>query len=369
MRIALLTPELKPAYGWASYALDLANALSSQGIEVVALTQSGASETVSAAAAIEIRPVLPQLMPPVRGFARRSLTAITSVRRAAADCDLLHATAEPYALLAALAAGSRPMVTTAHGTYVPMLARRRGIGRLYRMIFRRSHLIAVSNYTATQVRAALPGVEVTVIRNGVHFAKFQVPQPPPDKTGPTILASGGVKSRKGTHLLIEALARVRELIPDAQLVVTGGQTDVDYLERVRQRVEQLGLESCVHLVGMIPEADLLAWYQHADVFALPSLSIGGKFEGFGLVFLEASASGLPVIGTTGSGVEEAILNDKTGLLIPQNDVPALVETISRLLQDAALRATMGAAGRDYARSQDWAAVAGRVADEYRKILK
>jgi len=100
------------------------------------------------------------------------------------------------------------------------------------------------------------------------------------------------------------------------------------------------------------------------VFALPSLSVGERFEGFGLVFLEASASGLPVIGTTGSGVEEAIIAGETGLLVPQDDPDALAGAIARLLQDEPLRARMGAAGRAYARTQDWSAVAGRVKDVY-----
>jgi phosphatidylinositol alpha-1,6-mannosyltransferase len=368
MRIAVLAPELKSAYGWASYALDMANALSRQGIEVVALTQPGTSCVAPSAALADWRPVLPPLIPPVRWFTLHSMMQVARVRQAIADCDLLHIMAEPYALVAWLAAGKRPTVITAHGTYVPLMVRRHGLGRFYRAIFARSHLIAVSEYTASQVRAALPGVEATVIRNGVHFAKFQVPQPPPVKHGPTILASGGVKERKGTHLLIEALPRVRAVIPNVQLVVTGGQGDATYLAQVRQRIDQLGLESCVHLVGMISENDLLAWYQHADVFAVPSLAVGDKFEGFGLVFLEASACGLPVIGTTGSGIEEAILDGQTGLLIPQNDVPALADALLRLLQEADLRARLCATGREYARTQDWIAVAGRVADYYRQLL-
>jgi len=188
--------------------------------------------------------------------------------------------------------------------------------------------------------------------------------PAPDKRGPTVLASGGVKRRKGTHLLVAALAHVREGVPDVQLVVTGRQDDPAYLADVRAQIAALGLDDHVLLAGQIPDDALLGWYQNADVFALPSLSVGERFEGFGLVFLEASASGLPVIGTTGSGVEEAIITGETGLLVPQDDPDALAGAIARLLQDEPLRARMGAAGRAYARTQDWSAVAGRVKDVY-----
>jgi phosphatidylinositol alpha-1,6-mannosyltransferase len=367
MRVALLAPDLDSSYGWARHALELARALSEQGVEVVALTQPGPRSAAEPALA-DLRPSLPALVPPSRWFLPRSLAAVSRVRRAVSDCELLHVIAEPYSLLAGLAAGTRPLVVTAHGTYVPHTTRRRIVGRLYRQVYRRAHLIAVSQYTAAQVQAVLPDAELTVIHNGVHFARFQAPAPAPAKTGPTVLASGGVKQRKGTHVLVAAMARVRERVPEAKLVVTGRQDNLSYLAQVKRQIAELGLESAVHLVGQIPEPALLGWYQHADVFALPSLAIGGRFEGFGLVFLEASASGLPVIGTTGSGAEEAVVHGQTGLLVPQDDAPALADAITRLLADAPLRQKMGAAGRDYARTQDWWVVAGQVVALYRQLL-
>jgi phosphatidylinositol alpha-1,6-mannosyltransferase len=367
IRAAFLTPAVSRHYGWARYALELAQALATQGVEVVALTQPGATRD-EAEGLTDLRPVLPRLVPRPRLFVARSLLAIPRVRRVTADCDLLHVIAEPYSILGAAAAGQRPLVVTAHGTYVPQTARRRLIGALYRRAYRRAHLIAVSEFTADQVRAALPGSAPAVIRNGVHVARFQQPAPAPAKRGPTILATGGVKARKGTHLLVEALVRVRERVPDAQLVVTGIQLEPDYLARVQEQVRALGLTDCVHLLGQVPEEELRGWYQHADVFALPSLTVGEKFEGFGLVFLEASACGLPVIGTTGSGVAEAVRDGETGLLVPQNDVPALADAITRVLTDADLRARLGTAGRAYAETQDWAQVAARVVTVYRRAL-
>jgi phosphatidylinositol alpha-1,6-mannosyltransferase len=367
MRVAFLTSELHASYGWARYALELARALAGQGIEIVTLTQPGATQGEADALA-DLRPALPRLVPRPRLFVARSLLAVPRVRRATADCDLLHVIAEPYSVLGAAAAGQRPLVVTAHGTYAPQTARRRLVGALYRRAYCRAHLVAVSEFTAAQVRGALPGSAPQVIRNGVHVTRFQTPAPAPARRGPTILATGGVKARKGTHLLVEALARVRQRVPEAQLVVTGRQQEADYLACVREQARALGLADCVHLPGQVPEDELRGWYQHADVFALPSLTVGEKFEGFGLVFLEASACGLPVIGTTGSGVAEAVRDGETGLLVPQNDVPALAAAIIRLLTDDALRARLGAAGRAYAQTQDWAQVAGRVAALYARAV-
>ena len=368
IRVGFLTSEIHTRYGWARYALELANALRAFDVEVVVLTQRSQPQNVADLPVAALKPLLPHLVPPRRGFLLRSLLAVVPVRRAIRHCDLIHVVAEPYTPLAAWAAGSRPLVVTAHGTFVPKTVQRRRAGAIYRAAYRRAHLIAVSEFTAQEVRAALPDVPVTVIRNGVHFAHYQQPAPAPARQGPTVLASGGVKRRKGTHLLVEAIARVRERVPDVQLVVTGLQEESDYLAQIGEQVRRLGLESCVHLLGQVPEAELRGWYQHADVFALPSLSFGGKFEGFGLVFLEASACGLPVIGTTGSGVQEAILDGETGLLVPQDDVPALAAAITRLLTDDALRERLGAGGRAYAQTQDWSEVAARVHALYRRWL-
>jgi hypothetical protein len=181
--------------------------LGEQGVEVVALTQANSpSAPPSTIGLAGLRPVLPQLVPPQRGFLRRSLAAVPRLRRAASDCDLLHVVAEPYALAALWSAGNRPLVVTAHGTYVPQTARRRIVGRLYRRAYRRAALIAVSEYTAAQVRAALPGATMTVIRNGVRFDRFQVPAPAPPSGADNVARRGGVA--QGRACAIEALAQV-----------------------------------------------------------------------------------------------------------------------------------------------------------------
>ncbi len=368
MRVAFLTPEVSSRYGWSRYAWELAQALSDQGVAIVALTQSDFYLPPDMPPLSDLRPVLPGYVPRPRGFMLRSLLAIPRVRRAISDCDLLHVIAEPYSTLAAATAGKRPVVVTAHGTYVPQTVHRPVVGYLYRRAYARAHLIAVSHYTAARVREVLPGADPTVIPNGVDMARFQVPAPVPNKIGPTILASGGVKARKGTHLLVEALTQVKKQVPNVQLVVTGWLDDAAYLAQIEQQIARSGLTGSVHLVGQIPESDLLGWYQHADVFALPSLSTGRKFEGFGLVFLEASASGLPVIGTKGSGIEEAVIDGETGLLVPQDDANALASAITHLLLDDALRARMGTAGRTHAQTKDWSTIAAHVRAIYEQTL-
>jgi glycosyltransferase involved in cell wall biosynthesis len=156
-------------------------------------------------------------------------------------------------------------------------------------------------------------------------------------------------------------------LPEAQAVIIGSLTsEPDYVAQVQAAIRDLGLEGAVHLRGHVPEADLRAAYAQADVFALPSLNQGWKFEGYGIVYLEAGAAGLPVIGTRDCGAEDAIEDGVTGLLIPQTGIAeSLPAALLRLLNDADLRARMGAAGLAKATRQSWDWVAAQWVAAYR----
>jgi glycosyltransferase involved in cell wall biosynthesis len=243
------------------------------------------------------------------------------------------------------------------------------VGGLYRRIYRRSPLICVSSYTGEQVSAALPGVSTTVIPNGVDADRYAHPAKAtkPDKRGPTILAVGQMKPRKGYHILIEAICQVRDTIPDVQVICIGDTSDASYRDTIQAQIDAARLSDSVHLLGRVPDDVLLGWYHTADVFALPSVNVDGRFEGFGLVYLEASAAGLPVVGTLGCGAEDAIRDGETGFLVPQNDPAAIAQALVRLLRDAGLRAQMGAAGTAFAQQNTWARVAERVRAVYGSI--
>ena len=89
------------------------------------------------------------------------------------------------------------------------------------------------------------------------------------------------------------------------------QVDRATVSNVVQQLEADGLQEAVHILGRVPDETLLGWYHAADVFALPAINVGGKFEGYGLVYIEASAAGLPVVGTLDCGAEDAIRDGET----------------------------------------------------------
>ncbi len=360
MRVAMLTTAPIPTHGWGRYTRELVTALAAQGVQIDLIAATDAPPQTELPVSTYHR-VLPSLTPAWRFSGLRLLASIPAVGRLTAGCDVIHVVAEPYALAAPSA---HRLVVTAHGTYLPRTAANPIFGVLYRWIYRRAAVICVSTYTERQAQLALPGLHTVVIPNGVDVTRYQQPGIPPAKRGPTVLAVGQFKARKGYHILAQALRQVRDSIPDAQAVFIGEPSDSSYRAQIQAQLDADGLQDAVHLLGRVPDDVLLGWYHAADVFALPAINIGGKFEGYGLVYAEASAAGLPVVGTLDCGAEDAIRDGETGFLVPQNDPAAVAEALIRLFKDPDLRARMGAAGRAFACEHTWERVAGRVLDVY-----
>lgn len=366
LHIGLLAADLTRRHGWANYSISLLTALRRAGATVTVLAPKNSPLSDEA----DVFPILPTLDPLEAGMLATQLRLSYSARRVLANCDIIHSAVELYAPLAALVAGNRPLVITGHGTYVRLPRRGGAGGQLYRRAFKRATLVCVSRYTAHEARLALPGARTVVIANGIDAARFAA-LPPVLKDGCTVLFVGAVKPRKGVLPLARAMARVREHIPNARCLIVGSlDQEPDYVAQVRDTIRALELTGSVELRGRLSAADLLPLYAAADVFALPSLNLNGKFEGFGLALLEASAAGLPVIGSRGCGAEDAVRAGETGLLISQDAIEdELAEAIIHLLTHAAERQRMGAAGRAFAAAQTWDVTAQALIGLYQRLLR
>ena len=366
MRIGLICSGLSADHGWATYSLNLARALRSRDLDVTVVSSRGGSAAEASHA------ILPALNPPGRHTFIKSMWQAGRLRPLLRDCDIIHCTVEPFAPLAALAAGDRPFFLTAHGSYVNLPRMRKfPMNRVYAAAFRRARLICVSRYTAGVARNLLPGSRIHVVNNGVDISSYmQRPALRVEKRAPTVIAAGGVKPRKGTLQLVEAMARVREVMPRAQCRILGPpQFGSAYTTRLQGRIAALGLQDCVHILGFVDDALKRAWYSAADVMALPAVNDGLYFEGFGLTLIEAGAAGTAVIGTDGCGVADAIEHGLSGLVISQRNISEeLPRAILRLLGDAELSRRMGAAGRRRAQQQTWDKVASQVIALYQEAL-
>jgi phosphatidylinositol alpha-1,6-mannosyltransferase len=177
---------------------------------------------------------------------------------------------------------------------------------------------------------------------------------------PVIVSITRMVARKNLGRLIEALRGVRAAVPGATLVLGGTGPE---RETLMKQASDLGLGDAVRFPGRIADGEMAAHYSLADVFALPSLSIGKDVEGFGIVYLEAGACEVPVLGGLGGGVPDAVADGETGLLVDPESTDAIRDALIRLLQDREKAKAMGLRARARVeRGFTWSAAADRVLD-------
>lgn len=225
--------------------------------------------------------------------------------------------------------------------------------------------IVVSEAARSTVARYFPG-EYVVIPNGVEVDRFAdatlLPLPEFSDGRPNLLFVGRLEKRKGFKYLLQAFRFVKAAVPDARLLVVGQYEEED-LEPFVWYVQHHELED-VHFLGYVPGDELPRYYRTADICCVPSTG----FESFGIVLLEAMASGTPVVASSIPGYREVLTDGREGRLVSAGDVDELASAIIALLNDAELRRQMGRAGQETACHYDWEAMARRVLGYYEVLL-
>ena len=202
-----------------------------------------------------------------------------------------------------------------------------------------------------------------IVPNGIDVDRFHDIAPFPwARDGiPRILFVGRFNEpRKGFKYLLRAMPLVHQQFPEARLVVVGGGKR----DRFDGLMERHGVRN-VDFVGLASPADLPRYYASCDLFCAPSIS----GESFGIVLLEAMASGRPAVAGDIPGYRSVMTNGREGLLTPPKDPQALALAIVRLLSDAPLRRRMAADGRETAAHYAWPQIASRVLAVYDRALR
>ncbi len=219
------------------------------------------------------------------------------------------------------------------------------------------------------------------ILNGVNLDKFRPVWEQKEKAiaarrehgladSTTVLFVGAIRERKGVRELVEAFKTIVKKHPEAKLIIAGGSKDnleANDAFAKKLRADASEISNNVLFLGYTPPAKVQDIYLLADIFVGPSL----WEEPFGLVFAEASASGLPVIGSRRGGIPEIIRDGRTGLLINDPQDPAeIAEKISSLIASQEKRSELGRAARKYMEEKfSWDRTAGEIEDLYDSLLK
>jgi phosphatidyl-myo-inositol dimannoside synthase len=280
--------------------------------------------------------------------------------------------AAPLALLAprARGAGARRVIASTHGHEVgwSMLP---GARNALRRIGDGADVVTyISRYTRGRFASAFgPHAALEYVPPGVDTDRF-APDPAArtemrSRYGlgdrPVVVCLSRLVPRKGQDMLIRALPAIRARVDGTALVVVGGGP---YMDTLRKLAADTGMTEHVVFTGGVPGAELPAHHAMADVFAMPCRTRGAGLdvEGLGIVFLEASSTGVPVVAGDSGGAPETVRHDETGLIVDGTDVDQIATATSDILADPDRAARMGEEGRRWAVDNwQWRSQAARLA--------
>lgn len=339
MKIALVTLDYPPERGGvANYLSSLVRAAKGRIDVFVNLTHSTSGP--GRVEAIHLLAKGPWVWRP-------SISSIRALKSAGYEHVLVsHLLPIGTAAMIARMLGGLPYSLFIHGLDLRLAVSHPRKKKIARYLMRQAeHVFANSETVAGEIEA-FSGVKPVVITPGTEPRKFMEKMEARRELGlrendAIILAVGRLVPRKGFDRLIESL---KFLPNDRRLVILGDGND-------RERLKELAKphERQIDFIHDASDDIRDLWYAAADVFALPVRDEGSDVEGFGIVFLEAAAHGLPVIAGRSGGAVEAVLDRKTGLLVDPENPQEIAENIEYLFMHRDLREEMGRAGRERAR--------------------
>lgn len=247
-----------------------------------------------------------------------------------------------------------PLVVTTHGSDASVpVAQGRGAD-LKPTCDQADAVVAVSSALAGKVRTCGTGTPISVILNGFLVQNLS---PGEAERGFSLIQVGNLLRQKRFHITLQAFARLREVCPEAALTLIGQGPERDPLDAM---CRELGISESVRFLGQVPNSQVLEEMSKSRFFVMPSVN-----EGFGIVYLEAMASGCITIGTEGEGIADLIVSGENGFLVPPDDPETIVRTVEWCLEHPEEAAAIAERGRKDALALTWE----KNASEYIKFFK
>lgn len=365
-RILILTYEFPPLLGGVgTYCVEIARAAAELGHHVTVVAPDHGEDNHQKDAAF---PFAVERMP-MRGYSVWSLLAFVKrlMKSDVASYDIVHLADWPLVVAAHLVRLVKPLRARAilHGTDALLFnqARLPRTIRAGRALGGMEKVVANSAYTLSIARREHPAIrdeQCIVALLGVGRDWFMPAGDIADlktrlgiaRDRQVILSVSRLDERKGHRHMLEALSRLTsEEKAGIVYVVVGKAGNLDFARELEERARGIGLP--VIFTGALPQDDVRTLYAAASLFLLLGEDRPDKVEGFGLVFLEAAAQGVPSIATPIGGVPEVVLDGKTGLLVEDRNHEAAARAIAALLSDENERSRLGKNARDWANELTW----------------
>lgn len=363
MKVLIVTNNLGERSGWERYSLDLVNAFLGEGINVVVVCQKRNDEYKH----IKQLEILPNPLSLRRNQILSWFYAFRFfLKSGLTRPDIVHCFVEPYALFTFIVASFLRVkyFLTIHGSYGV-----KGFDSFFYKFFqifsyrKAEKLICISHYTKAKILKYKKLDNVVVIPNGVRgdlFSNIRTTR----ENNSIISVSGLLKNRKGQHITLEALSLLKNDISDFKYHIVGARKDTVYCDLLDKIIEKNKLKRNVIFHGNVPDEDRNILYESSKIFVLNPVSDEFNFEGFGLVYLEANAFGLPVIGSLGNGGEDAIKDGYNGFLVHNENKEEIAQKIKLLLEDNILYNKMSANAKHWVKEFSWDKISKRYLDIY-----
>lgn len=249
------------------------------------------------------------------------------------------------------------LILTFHGSEIQRLASRRLLRWSTNHLLKKADRVSVVSTYARElfIRHFPSSAQKVVLTPGALRTDLALAHPVSSERKSSrivVLTVARINPRKGQLEVINALKRLpAEQRMQVEYWLVGSHTKENYDALLKAAASDADFH--VKFLGDISDEKLGNIYQQADIFAMTSMPHKHSVEGFGLVYLEAGAHGLPIVAHAIGGVPEAVAHEETGLLVKPGDTAALTDAFSRLISDAALRQRFGNAGRQRALKSSW----------------
>ena len=289
------------------------------------------------------------------------------------DFDLIHAhMALPDGFAGALLTKEiqRPLIITIHGKDTAnaqwSTAHRnpRCKAAIFKALMSSSKIVAVSDYVKRSTMEVYPSLDsrkIVVIHGGVDLTKSQLREKKQSDTM-TILSVGPLIPLKGHRYTIDAMKEVVKAFPNCRLMIIG---EGEEKKKLMRQVAGNELQNYVSILDILPHEQLLKLMSICDIFVLPSWA-----EGLGIVYLEAMALGLPVIGCKGQGIEDIVSHGETGFLVEPKNSRQLTSLLLELLRDEGVRRKIGEAGQEVVlKNYRWGNNAAKHVQLYESLIR